>query len=80
MLSGLTRALLESEEMTAQLADGSRLTTYSTITMGCRVRTAQITLTFNVASITNDGILGMEVLYRYDCSLLVNQTMSAIEE
>ena len=49
-----------ANETTASLADGSGLLVYGTLTLTCRIRTIQVTITFKLAIITDDVILGIK--------------------
>ena len=64
-----TRGLVIFSCSAGTLADGSKLSFYGQINLTGRVRSPPIEMTFVVANIDADVILGMPFLKEYNCSL-----------
>ena len=62
------------------MADGSGLLIYGVINLSCRVCTVQTRVTFKVANITDDAILGMTFFKENRCSLLIDKGFLAIQD
>lgn len=71
---------LDGERCTASMADGSGLVLYGTITLDCRIRTVPAEISFRVANIAEDAILGMKFFTDYSCQLLLDQGVLKIED
>ena len=67
------RDSLVVDQTSAQMADGLGLLIYGSVTLPCRVRTVQLSLSFRVANITDDAILGMRFFNENKCSLLMDK-------
>ena len=74
------RDSLVVDQISAQMADGSGLLIYGSITLPCRVRTVQLSISFRVANITDDAILGMRFFNEHDCSLLMNKGVLVLQD
>ena len=48
------------DQSSAQMADGTGLLIYGSVTLPCRIRTVKLNISFRVANITDDAILGMK--------------------
>ena len=68
-----TKAKIVPEDLTASLADGSSLTIYGNITLMCRVRSQPVEISFRVANIAEDAILGMNFFTENRCQLLLEE-------
>ena len=79
-LPGGIKAWLQPDNSQASMADGSGLLIYGVITLSCRVRTVQTRVTFKVANITDDAILGMTFFKENRCSLLMDKGFLAIQD
>ena len=79
-LPGGIKARLQPDNSQASMADGSGLLIYGVITLSCRVRTVQTRVTFKVANITDDAILGMTFFKENRCSLLMDKGFLAIQD
>lgn len=71
---------LQADETRASLADGSGLLIYGTIHLNCRLRTIAVQITFKVANITDEAILGMKFLKDNKCALFLDKGIIAIQE
>lgn len=79
-LSSRLKASLEANEATASMADGSGLLIYGTITLPCRVRTMQMRVTFKVANITDDAILGIQFFKEHQCLINLDKGVLEIQD
>ena len=71
------RATLYYDNSKASMADGSGLTIYGIITLPCKLRTVDRDITFKVANITDDAILGMRFFKDNQC--ILNTAKGSIE-
>ena len=74
------RETLVVDQASAQMADGTGLLIYGSVTLPCRIRTVQLEIAFRVANITDDAILGMRFLNENSCSILMNQGMLLLND
>jgi hypothetical protein len=60
------------------MADGSGLLIYGQIELACRIRSLPSQITFQVANIADDAILGMNFFIQNQCSLILDQGVLSI--
>ena len=72
------KSQLNHQTSTASLADGSGLLIYGSITLNCRVRCVPTEITFYVANVAEDAILGMQFFTDYQCHLLLDTAILKI--
>ena len=74
------QAELVVDQTSARMADGTGLLIYGSVTLPCRIRTVQIPISFRVANITDDAILGMRFLNDNKCSILMDKGMLLLSD